>query len=124
MDALKGEGPMASAQAGLYPCEAAAPADRGSKQPPRRIKTRVAEPSQRMRGGKPIDTMGMNFVPYLPQEAPRLILCDPAAVFRRKPSTPLQITNPNTGEAALCAVGPCAPTLLELLEAVAIETKG
>eukprot|EP00439_Symbiodinium_sp_Y106_P041604 s1708_g5.t1 len=37
--------------------------------------------------GKPIDTMGMNFVP-------------------RKPSTPLQITNPNTGEA------------------VAIETKG
>jgi len=37
--------------------------------------------------GKPIDTMGMNFAP-------------------RKPSTPLQITNPNTGEA------------------VAIETKG
>ncbi|CAJ1385176.1 unnamed protein product [Effrenium voratum] len=32
--------------------------------------------------GKPIDTMGMNFAP-------------------RKPSTPLQITNPNTGEAVM-----------------------
>ncbi|CAE7550705.1 unnamed protein product, partial [Symbiodinium sp. CCMP2456] len=73
----------AAAEDGAAPADPAAAAIVPDFTPAKPRLLQIVDPNS----GKPIDTMGMNFVP-------------------RKPSTPLQITNPSTGEA------------------VAIETKG